>query len=139
MSSEVKKIVESCVTCKEHQRVRRKKFGNEGLVNISYLEPMESVSMDLGYLGISKPFLVLIDKFSGYKAVWELRDSKSLSIIKALTEFFYSMWLRVQIRSDGGPCFSAREFAKFCMESGIYHSKSAPGHHQSNGGGRVWG
>ena len=74
MSSEVKKMVESCTTCKEYQRVPNKKLSNEGLVNIKYLEPMESVSMDLGYLNASKPLLLIVDEYSGYKAVWELKD-----------------------------------------------------------------
>ena len=55
-------------------------------------------------------------------------------MIKAVTEFCNNFGYPVQITSDGGPCFSSREFAKFCLDSGIYHSKSAPGHHESNGG-----
>ena len=68
MSAEVKSMVESCVTCKEYKHVPRKKLGNEGLVDIRCLEPMESISMDLGYIGILKPFIVVVDKFSGFKA-----------------------------------------------------------------------
>ena len=56
MSTEIKKMVESCTTCKEYQRVPRKKLSNEGLVNINYLEPMESISMDLGYLNAAKAY-----------------------------------------------------------------------------------
>ena len=44
--------------------------------------------MDLGYLNAAKPILVVVDKFSGYKNEWELRDSKSLTVIRALREFF---------------------------------------------------
>ena len=104
------------------------------MVDLKHLEPMEAISMDLGYITLSRPILVIVDQFSGYKNVWELRDSKSTSVIKAVKEFCISFGYPIQIKSDGGPCFGSKEFAKFCLDSGIYHSKSAPGHHESNGG-----
>ena len=52
------------------------------------MRPPDAVSVDLGYIGISKPFLVLVDEYSGYKQAWSLKDSKSQSVIKVLDEFF---------------------------------------------------
>ena len=62
--------------------------------------------MDLGFLNAAKPSLLVVDEFSGYKNVWELRDSKSLTVIR---EFFFNFGFPIQIRSDGGPCFGAKE------------------------------
>ena len=61
-------------------------------------------------------------------------DSKSESVIKLLEEFFSLVGWPLNLRSDGGPCFTAKDFEKFCFENGIRHCKSAPGHHESNGG-----
>ena len=66
--------------------------------------------MDLGYLTSTRPILVVVDEFSGYKNVWELRDSKSTTVMRALKEFFNNFGYPIQIKSDGGLCFGAKEF-----------------------------
>ena len=55
-------------------------------------------------------------------------------MIKVLDEFFTSMGWPITLRSDGGPYFSAKIFEDYCNRQGVRHSKSAPGHHESNGG-----
>ena len=104
------------------------------------MKPLDAVSVDLGYIGISKPFLVLVDEYSGYKQAWSLKDSKSQTVIRVLDEFFISMGWPITLRSDGGPCFAAKIFEDYCNRQGVRHSKSAPGHHESNGGAEcgIW-
>ena len=63
-----------------------------------------------------------------------MRDSKAESVTKLLEEFFAFVGWPINLRSDGGPCFVANHFQRFCVTNGIRHCKSAPGHHQSNGG-----
>ena len=62
---------------------------------------LQGIPTGLGYLNASKPILVVVDEYSGYKTVWELRDSKSLTVIRALREFFFNFGFPIQIRNDG--------------------------------------
>ena len=82
MSQEVKKWVEFCDICKDFKRVPRVKVFNDGLPDITKMKPLDCVAVDLGYLGISKPFLILVDEYSGLKASWPMRDSRTESVTK---------------------------------------------------------
>ena len=53
---------------------------------------------------------------------------------KLLEAFFALVGWPINLRSNGGPFFAARHFEKFCVTNRVRHCKSAPGHHQSNGG-----
>ena len=70
---------------KEYKRV---KVLNDGLPDITKMKPLDCVAVYPGYLGISRPFLILVDKYSGLKASWPMRDSKAESVTKLLEDFF---------------------------------------------------
>ena len=77
MSVEIKRLVENCATCKDYKKVPRVKVYNDGLPDITRFKPLDSVAVYLGYLGISCPFLILVDEYSGFKTAWPMRDSKA--------------------------------------------------------------
>ena len=65
LTNEVKQLVSQCQICKDFQRVQKKKVGNDGMQDLKKMKPLDSIAVDLGYLGIFHPFLVLDDKYSG--------------------------------------------------------------------------
>ena len=132
LSNQVNQLVNNCSICKDFKRVQRKKMGNEGKVDITKLKPLDSVAIDLGYLGINRPFLALVDEYSGLKQVWPIPDSKTRSVISVLEQFFSSMGFPIIIRSDGGPCFKSHAFQEWCKSRGVRHVKSSPGYHESS-------
>ena len=60
LSNQVNQLVDHCSICKDFKRVQRTKWGNEGMVDLTKLKPLNSVAVDLGYLGINRPFLALV-------------------------------------------------------------------------------
>ena len=88
MNNEVNQMIENCNICKDYKRVWKEKLFNEGAVDLTRLKPLDSISVDLGYLGINRPFLALVDEYSGYKRAWPLPNSKTGAVIEKLEEFF---------------------------------------------------
>ena len=53
--------------------------------------------------------------------------------LQALQTFFANFGLPEEIVSDNGPQFTASDFAEYCRNKGIKHSRTPPYHPASNG------
>jgi len=120
----------NCSTCTEHQRSRTKAPLRSTLPS-SAGGPMQSMGTDL-FQACGKQWIVLVDRFSGYCFIKQLRSTTSASIIATLTDWFLDYGWPQSIRSDGGPQFRS-EFQKFCRENQIIHELSAPYNPEANG------
>ena len=120
-------MVEKCGKC---QQLRQSQHAEPRIVTTAS-RPMEAVSVDLFQVG-SKHYIVMVDRFSGYPLVSQLRILDTKSVVQTLQRSFMLFGVPLTVRSDGGPQFRA-EFEKFCTASGIRHEKTSPYHSESNG------
>lgn len=78
-------------------------------------------------------FLLLIDSFSRWLDVKQMKSTTGDKVIAELRTIFTYFGLPHSIVSDNGPPFSSKEFLKFCKNNNIVCLKSPPYHPQSNG------
>ena len=105
MANAVHQWVEACEVCKSFQNMRTKKMGNEMTMDVSRIQPMEAICMDIFYYG-ADPYLVAIDECSGYKCCWRMRNSSTKSVVQQLEQWFSTAGVPVVIRSDNWPAFA---------------------------------
>ena len=92
---------------------------------------MHRVGVDLFQAG-GKHFVVLVDGYSGFPFVSQLRSLNTKAVIKALSTWFCDFGYPTIIRTDGGPQFRS-EFKAFCHSIGAEKETSSPYYPQSNG------
>ena len=78
-------------------------------------------------------WLLLIDAFSKWPEIHEMKSTTAEATISKLKHIFAAQGLPERIVSDNGPQFAASEFQQFCNSRGIVHSTIAPYHPRSNG------
>ena len=127
MGNEIKNMVKSCPECQTLQPAQQK----ETLQPTSYDFPMHRVGADLFQLN-GKHYLVMVDGYSGYPFVANLRSLTTSAIIDKLENWFFEFGFPANIRTDGGPQFRT-EFHEWCENVGINKETSSPYFPQSNG------
>ena len=84
--------------------------------------PWQELAIDLmGPLPTGETLLVIVDYFSRYVEVDNLKSTKSDIIIQRLDAHFSRHGLPVGVRTDNGPQFVSSEFVKFLAEMGVLH------------------
>ncbi|XP_062604119.1 uncharacterized protein K02A2.6-like [Saccostrea cucullata] len=78
-------------------------------------------------------FLVIIDSFSKWLKVMQVKSTTSSNTIEKLRTWFASVGIPEEIVSDNGPKFTSCEFQDFMKHSGVKHTLVPPYHPQSNG------
>ncbi|CAK5104917.1 unnamed protein product [Meloidogyne enterolobii] len=93
----------------------------------------ERVHIDLAGPVFGKTFLLIVDAYSRYPFVVQMKSTTSAYIITALREIFSMFGPPSVLVSDNGPQFISLEFETFLRTNGVNHIKSPPYHPQSNG------
>ena len=78
-------------------------------------------------------YLLVVDYFSRYHEVVQLKSTTSQSVITALRSIFALHGIPEHLRSDNSPQYASREFKCFAEEYEIDHVTSSPHFPQSNG------
>lgn len=78
-------------------------------------------------------FLVLIDYYSRYTKVMEMKGTTARKTIEALENVFIEQTYPETIRCDNGPPFSSEEFSQYCTSKNIKLSRTIPYWPQMNG------
>ena len=81
----------------------------------------------------SKHFIVLVDYYSKFIEVDQLRDTTTTSVIHAIKAQFCNYGIPEKCRSDIGPQFQSQEFRQFCHDYGVQHTTSSLHYPQGNG------
>ena len=128
ISKDIKETCIKCASCCQFAAKQQK----EPLQNVpEYLTPWSSLATDVfEYSGHS--YLIVVDRFSKFIVVRELKDHSANTTIKAFLSIFREFGLPVQIRSDRGSNYTSREFVEFCRKLDIKLQYSSAEHHSSN-------
>lgn len=81
----------------------------------------------------NRMYLVIIDAYSKWIDIREMRDITATHTISELKDYFCAWGLPHKLVSDNGTTFVSSEFEKFLEHYGVQHIKTAPYHPASNG------
>ncbi|KAL7076970.1 hypothetical protein ACQ4LE_003721 [Meloidogyne hapla] len=93
----------------------------------------ERIHIDLAGPFVGKNFLVIIDSYSRFPWVFQVKNTNSAAIIKKIRGIFTTFGPPNTLVSDNGRQFVSFEFDSFLEDFGIRHLKSPPYHPPSNG------
>uniref|UniRef100_A0A3B3DJ66 Gypsy retrotransposon integrase-like protein 1 n=1 Tax=Oryzias melastigma TaxID=30732 RepID=A0A3B3DJ66_ORYME len=128
ISTDIGRMVDRCEICKTHRPQSR-----EPLLPTQVPDrPWQRVGMDL-FEWSKKHYLLIIDFFSRYIEVAELKSTVAEVTIRAIKEIFARHGTAETVVSDNGPQFSSELFKKFAEEFQFTHITSSPLYPQANG------
>jgi len=128
LSKQLTEFVQRCPEC-----ARESKPNKEPLIPTPLSEhPWQQVATDLFALNGSD-YLIVVDYFSRYPEVIQLRSTTSQSVVNALKSMFARHGIPETLRSDNGPQFTSREFADFAESYQFSITTSSPHYPASNG------
>ena len=94
--------------------------------------PMKQIHLDYAEIE-GYQVLIIIDVHSKWIEAIPLRQATTATTLQALQIFFANFGLPEEIVSDNGPQFTSTDFAEYCRNKGIKHSRTPPYHPASNG------
>ena len=96
LKNQVWQEVDNCTVYKEHGMVQHMKIPVIDPPNIEMMEPMNSLGTDILYFE-GKPILILVDKCSGYKQIFIIKDSSTGAVGRGLEIWFTTVGVPVKI------------------------------------------
>ncbi|XP_037811390.1 uncharacterized protein K02A2.6-like [Lucilia sericata] len=130
MDDEIKRYVQNCAKCSSVA----KSLPKTSLYSWPLTkQPMERVHIDIAGPVDNFYYFVIVDSFSKWPQIYQIKSISSNSIINCMRDFTSLFGNPELIVSDNGTQFSSSMFSKFCQENGILHKFTAPYHPQSNG------
>lgn len=92
----------------------------------------KKVGTDLFQLN-GKDFLVVINYYSNYPEIEQLRYTTANDVIHHMKCIFTRHGIPLIVQSDNGPQYSSREFRLFAEQYGFKHTTSSPLYPKANG------
>lgn len=129
MNSEIKEAVTNCSICAEFQAKQQKQPMQSHEIPD---RPWSRLSSDLFTLH-NKEYIVLVDSYSDYVEVSQLKATTSTALIEFFKEQFSRHGIPDILMTDNGPQYTSREFTDFTREWEFKHLTSSPYHSRSNG------
>ncbi|KAL0150323.1 hypothetical protein M9458_054431, partial [Cirrhinus mrigala] len=128
ISAQIRETVDRCEMCQRYRTQYREPLLQSQVLN----RPWQKVGMDL-FEWRNKTYLFIIDYFSRYIEVAELRVTSAEATVRAVKEAFAHHGYPETVVSDNGPQFSSETFRLFAEESCFTHVTSSPRYPQANG------
>ena len=126
--SDIDSFVKQCRECQKSSMLPR-----EPLITATLLShPWEKVASDLFHLNNST-YLIVVDYFSRYPEVIQLKSTTSANGMKALKSIFSHHGVPSVFMDDNGPQFVSNEMKKFVDTYDFTLLMSSPHYPQSNG------
>ena len=123
-------MVKACRECQTFQPSQQ----NQPLTQTSADYPMQKVSADFFQIEGGGHFLVMVDRYSGYPFVDQMRTTTTAALTGKFDSWFSDFSCSPSyLRSDGGPQFTSAQFAAWRKENAIVHELSSAHHPRSNG------
>ena len=129
MNSQIEDTVSKCSTCLQHRNANhREPLQPHQLPS----RPWQRVATDL-FDWKGRTHLIVVDYYSRYPEVAELRDTRAKTVIAKTKSFFSRHGIPEEVVSDNGPQYSAREYKEFAEDYGFVHTTISPRYPQSGG------
>ena len=126
---QIKEKVAKCEICNKYRNCQMK----EPLLPYPVPDrPWQVLTADLFVLPQGK-FVLLVDYYSKYFELTQLKDSTSATVINCLQHHMSRHGIPEILYSDNGPEFSSLEFRRFAKAYEFHHVTSSPRFPQSNG------
>ena len=126
-SRAAQEFIQKCRACVVESAVRRVPMKPRELPPY----PWHTVAVDIFYYS-GKAFLSMMDLYSRYPAVVELRSETSAAVVAACNSIFTLFGTPVKDISDNGPQFASAEFGKECEIWNASHERIVPYSPQQN-------
>ena len=128
ISTDIEHFISTCQICRYWARDKA-----EALISTPLPElPWQKVRMDLFEMN-HRHYVILVDYYSQYIEVLELRSQTTDSVTQALKATFAYHGIPMVVFSDNGPCYNCAQFASFATSYGFQHRTSSPCFPHSNG------
>ena len=129
INRDIEALVNTCETCQKYQRNQCQEPTIHHNIPPT---PWWKLGSDLYHIN-NRDFLILVDYFSKYPIVAELKTLTSKAVVKAVKTTCSMFGVPKEFVSDNGPQYSSKEFKQFTDEWGIKHNPSSPLFPKSNG------
>ena len=97
-------------------------------------KPWTCLAMDFyGPLPNNNELLVVVDEFSRFSVVEEVKSTGAEHVLPQLDKIFSMLGIPTELKSDNGPPANGFRFKEFCDYFGIKHRKITPYYPQANG------
>ena len=131
LNEEVQGVVKSCKECAMFTPKNRKNPLQPH--RLEEFNAWEKLSVDLfGPMPDQRHIIVAQDMVSKFPAAKIIGKTDATHVTNALREFYTAYGTPMVHRTDNGPPFNSKEFAKFSEQHAIHHETSAPYHPQAN-------
>ncbi|XP_061710675.1 uncharacterized protein K02A2.6-like [Cydia pomonella] len=129
MSRDVERRVRRCGACAARApRAQREPMLPHDIPDLPWIK----VGSDIFQYG-SKYFLILVDYFSNFIEVSQIKNIGSRAVIEAMKDQFARHGIPWVLVTDNGPAYASKEFADFKKEWEFDHITTSPHYAQSNG------
>ena len=82
-----------------------------------------------------RPRLLVVDYYSRYPEVAQLRDMRAKTVISKMKSFFSRHGIPDEVMSDNGPNYASHEFVEFANSYGFVHTTTSPRYPQAEESG----
>ena len=129
INQDVAEMVQNCHSCLMYKpKQQTESLQPHAVPN----RPWEKIAADLFMLN-RKDYLVIVDYYSQFVEVRQLKSTSSNAVILQMKEVFSRQGTPCELVTDNGPQFASREFQSFATEWDFRHTTSSPYYPQSNG------
>ena len=129
IGKELTYMSEGCGTCNKYQNQQKQETKLEHEIPNS---PWIKVGADC-FSVVDKDYLIVVDYTIKYFEVCNLKNKESKTIVRQTKEIFTRFGILLQVFSDNGPEFIAKEYYNFSIEWDFEHETSSPEYPESNG------
>ncbi|CAB4024842.1 sec1 family domain-containing 2 [Paramuricea clavata] len=129
MNSQIEELVSNSSTSLHHASANQRKPLHPHEIPS---RPWQKVGTDL-FDWNGKPHLIVVDYYSQYPEVSELRNTKARTVINKTKSIFSRHGIPESVVSDNGPQYSSEEYKQFANDYNFIHNTIGPRYPQSGG------